>query len=185
MRARLAVLLLAAAPGGSGKTFLTVEEALALAFPGCRVERTLEFLSAEEEARVEALGRCELAGRVVRPYHATREGVSVGTVYFDAHRVRTKNEVLMLVVSPAQRLVRVEVLSFGEPLEYLPRAAFYAQFAGRALDDGLDTKRAIRGVAGATLSAEAATAAARRTLALHRVLAERAPRGAAGTAPPP
>lgn len=171
----LVSLLLGLASGGSGsgKVFLTVEEALALAFPECAVQRSTEYLSEDEEKRVEALARVELPGRVVRPYVARRANVWVGTAYFDVHRVRTKNEVLMLVIGPEDRLDRLEVLSFAEPLEYLPKPAFYAQFAGRRLDETLELERGIRPVAGATLSAESATAAARRTLALHRVLAER------------
>lgn len=174
-------LLLALAPaagGGAGRVFLTVDEALALAFPECSIERATEVLSEAEEARVERLAGGELDGRLVRPYRARKDGLLVGTAYFDAHKVRTKNEVLMLVVTPAERLARVEVLSFAEPPEYLPRASFYAQFAALRLDERLDLGRDVRGVAGATLSAEAATRAARRTLALHRVLAER-------PAPPP
>jgi hypothetical protein len=172
----LALVCLAAAPaGGSGKVFLTVEEALALAFPECRIERATEFLSEAEATRAGELAHAPLASRVARPYRATKDGVLVGTAYFDAHRVRTKNAVLMLVVGPDERVRRVEVLAFAEPLEYLPKTSFYAQYIGRRLDAELDLKRGVRGVSGATLSAESATAAVRRTLALHHVLAERAP----------
>jgi hypothetical protein len=176
MSSALAALLLLSVPsaaGGSGKVFLTVDEALSLAFPGCTIERATEVLTAAEEERVEALAGAQLDTRLVRPYVARKDGAWVGTAYFDAHRVRTKNEVLMLVVGPGERLARIEVLSFAEPLEYLPRAGFYAQFANKRLDERLGLGRDVRGVAGATLSAEAATNAARRTLALHRVLAER------------
>ena len=181
MRALLALLVLWSAPAlgapAAGKVFLTVDEALKLAFPDSQVERTTEYLTEAEEKHVEELARAELASRVVHPYVARRDGELVGTAYFDVHRVRTQNEVLMFVVGPDQRLRRVEVLAFAEPLEYMPRASFYAQFVGRPLDDELDTKHAIRGVAGATLSAESATAAARRVLAIQRVLAERAAPG--------
>lgn len=169
----LALTLLLAPSGGAGKVYLTVEEALKLAFPECVVERTTEVLTEREQVRVQGLAGAELPGRIVRPYVARKEGKLVGTAYFDAHRVRTKNEVLMLVVAPDESLRRVEVLSFAEPLEYLPRASFFAQFQGRRLDERLDLGRDVRGVSGATLSAESATRAARRTLALHRVLAER------------
>lgn len=173
----LTLLALGPAAGSSGKVFLTLEEALALAFPECRIERATEYLSEAEETRVEELARGELPGRVVRPYRAYKGDVLVGTAYFDAHRVRTKNEVLMLVVGLDQRLKRVEVLAFAEPLEYLPKASFYAQYAGRRLDDQLELQRGVRGVSGATLSAASATAAARRALALHQILAERARTG--------
>jgi hypothetical protein len=173
MNALLHALAALAPLVGDPEAFLTVEEALALAFPECRIERRTEYLSPKEAEQVEELARCELASRVVRPYVATRAGELVGTAYFDVHRVRTKNEILMRVVGPDARLRRVEVLAFAEPVEYLPKSAFYAQFVGRPLDDELDTRRAIRSVAGATLSAHAATTAARRVLALHRVLGQR------------
>lgn len=174
LAALLAFCVLAAPQSGPGKVYLTPDEALALAFPECVIERRTEYFTKDEQKRVEALAHAELDGRVVRPYVATKDGKLVGTAYFDAHRVRTKNEVLMLVVGPDERLKRVEVLSFAEPLEYLPKPAFYAQFAGKKLGDELAVGRDVRGVAGATLSANATGGAARRALAVHRVLAERA-----------
>lgn len=173
LAALLTLVTLAAPQGGPGKVYLTADEALALAFPDCTIERRTEYLDKREELRVEKLAQAELEGRVVRPYVARKDGQLVGTAYFDAHRVRTKNEVLMLVVASDERLKRIEVLSFAEPPEYQPKPAFYAQFAGKKLADELVVGRDVRGVAGATLSANATAGAVRRTLALHRVLAER------------
>jgi hypothetical protein len=79
-------------------------------------------------------------------------------------------ETILVVVDPAGALARVEVLSFSEPEEYLPRPRWYAQFPGKPLDAELSVKRGVRPVVGATLTARATTAAARRVLALHRVL---------------
>ena len=79
---RAATLLLAlASGGGAGRVYLTVDEALALAFPGCALERTTEVLSAVEAARVEALGGGELETRLVRPYVARKDSVLIGTAY--------------------------------------------------------------------------------------------------------
>jgi hypothetical protein len=69
-------------------------------------------------------------------------------------------------------VARLEVLAFAEPEEYLPRARWYGQFLGRALDDELNLGRGIRGVSGATLTARATTRAVRRVLAVHAVLQE-------------
>jgi hypothetical protein len=109
-------------------------------------------------------------------YVASKDGKLVGTAYFDTHLVRTLAETLMVVVSPAGTIARIEVLSFSEPEEYLPREHWYAQFPGKALDDELSTKRGIRAVSGATLTARATTEAARRVLALHQVVSRRAPK---------
>jgi hypothetical protein len=153
------------------KVFLTTDEALALAFPDCRVERRTVYLTKEQLSRATAAAGQPVTQGVVNPYQATCDGAPGGTAYFDVHRVRTLPEAVMVVVDPEGKVRRIEVLSFNEPVEYLPRPAWYAQFTGRGLDDGLALKQAIRPIAGATLTARATTEAVRRVLALHQVLA--------------
>jgi len=152
------------------QVLLTLEEALKLAFPGCEVEKRTVFLTREQVKRASELAGEEIPSAIAYAYVARKEGRLVGTAYFDAHRVRTLRETLMVVVDPAQRVRRMELCAFAEPKEYAPRAAWYAQFTGRELDDELNLKRGIRGIAGATLSARAATSAVRRLLAVHQVL---------------
>ncbi len=179
-----AALLLAAppaqaAPRGDGDQkgqsgSLTVDEALKLAFPGCRVKRTTVYLKKPHKKRIAKLAGEKWTKGVVFPYVATKDGKLVGTAYFDAHRVRTLRETVMIVVEPTGKIGRVEVLAFGEPPAYRPRAKWYAQFVGHELNARLRLKRGIQGVSGATLTARATTSAARRTLALHEVLGEMA-----------
>jgi hypothetical protein len=65
----------AGASDSNGKTFLTVEEALELAFPGCKIERRTEYLDEREGKRVEELAspRAGFARPCVRTV-ALREG---------------------------------------------------------------------------------------------------------------
>lgn len=165
----------AAAPA-EAKVLLSVEEALALAYPGCTIERGTAYLTPAEVERARELAGTAPVSNVVHPYRARQPKASetlCGTAYLDSHRVRTLSETVMVAIDPAGSIVRVEVLSFDEPPEYLPRRAWYAQFDGRALVDTTELGRAIRPVTGATLTARATTDAARRALALHRLLAER------------
>lgn len=182
-------LLLAAATlapsAAAGEGRLTVDEALALAFPGCAVERGTVYLTEAQAARAAELAGEEIAPAVVHPYVATGPDGACGTGYFDTHRVRTLAETLLVAVGPKGELERVEVVAFAEPPEYRPRAEWYAQFAGRELDAELSLRRAIRPVAGATLTARATTAAARRALAIHRALAESAAGAEPAAAPEP
>jgi electron transport complex protein RnfG len=153
------------------KVFLTKEEALRLAFPGAAVTRSTAFLT--EAQRVEAKklsGDPELPAALAACYTAVKDGQTIGTAYFDAHLVRTLPETIMVVVDPRGAIARIEVLSFDEPEDYLPRSSWYAQFEGKPLNDEMSLTRGIRPVAGATLTARATTDAARRVLALHRVL---------------
>jgi Na+-translocating ferredoxin:NAD+ oxidoreductase RnfG subunit len=153
---------------------LTQEEALRLAFPApAVVERRTAYLTAAQLARV-----AELAGRdaraetaVVTYYTATRGDSVLGAAYFDAHRVRSLREVLMVVVTAAGRVRRVEVVKFEEPPDYLPPVAWLRQLEGRALDDDLALAGAIATMSGATLTSRATVRATRRALALHAVIA--------------
>jgi Na+-translocating ferredoxin:NAD+ oxidoreductase RnfG subunit len=159
-------------PGiAAAKVFLTQEEALKLAFPDAKIERRTAFLTQAQQKEAKRLsGEQELPSALASYYVATRNGREVGTAYFDTHDVRTMPETIMVVIDPSGKIARIEVLSFSEPEEYLPRAHWYEQFQGKLLDDELSMKRGIRPITGATLTARATTDAARRVLALHQVL---------------
>jgi len=163
----------ASASPAVAKVFLTQEEALKLAFPGAVVVRRTAFLTEAETRDVAALSGGPAPSALAVAYVATKEGHLVGTAYFDTHVVRTLPETLMVVITPAGTIARIEILSFSEPEDYLPRQHWYAQFPGKGLDDELSIKRGIRPVSGATLTARATAEAARRVLALHQVLSRR------------
>jgi hypothetical protein len=62
------------------------------------------------------------------------------------------------------------VTAFLEPPDYLASERWLRQYARRRLDDDLALQRAIRPIAGATLTANATNAAVRRVLAIDRIL---------------
>jgi hypothetical protein len=177
-RARRAALLLLALLGWAGrassKVFLTQDEALRLAFPGCVLERRTAYLTPEQVRRAHELSGEEVASALVVFYqaHKGQPAQPAGTAYFDTHRVRTLPETLMVVVDPQGRVARLEVLSFREPEEYMPRGVWYEQFRGHKLDRDLGLKTGIHPVTGATLTARATNSAVRRVLALHQVISQ-------------
>lgn len=152
------------------KVYLTVDEALALAFPGAKLAKETVYLTDEQRARAAKLCGEDVELKIARPYVARVDGKVIGTAYIDVHRVRALKETLLVVVDPEGKVARIEVLAFGEPLEYVPKAEWYAQFTGKVLDDELNLRRSIRGIAGASLSARATTDCVRRVLALHTAL---------------
>jgi electron transport complex protein RnfG len=168
--ALLVLLLLGWSGAASSKVFLTVDEALRLAFPGSGIARRTAYLTPEQVRRAAELSGEEVTSALVLYHEARRNGQLVGTAYFDTHRVRTLPETLMVVVDPQGKVARLEVISFREPQEYMPRGAWYGQFQGRKLDRDLQLKRGIPAVTGATLTVRATTVAVRRVLALHQVI---------------
>ena len=167
LRATLLLALFFWSGAASSKVFLTVDEALRLAFSGSKVQRRTAYLTKEQVRRAAELSGEEVASALVTYYEAPG-----GFAYFDTHRVRTLPETLMVVVDPQGRVKRVEVVAFREPEDYLPRGKWYGQFQGRKLDRELEVKRGIHPVTGATLTVRATTDAVRRVLALHQVILE-------------
>jgi hypothetical protein len=152
---------------------ITVDEALALAFPGATTERQTLFLSGEQRARVALDSGAEVSSSLATRYVARgADGAVRGWAYLDTHRVRTLPETVMVVLDADGMVRRVEVVTFREPLEYMPRRGWYEQYEGQKLDDDLALKRDIRPVTGATLTARSTTEAVRRVLALHAVMTE-------------
>ena len=168
---RLAAVLFAAAILTAGTVqagaLLSVDEALRLNFPGASFERESVFLTDSQlEAASASAGTPVKRALVVR--YVVRDGDAVaGTAYLDAHTVRTLDETLFIVVRPDGTIGGIEVLSFNEPMDYLPREGWYAQFDGKELDEKLKLDQGIRAVTGATLTADATIAASRRVLAVH------------------
>lgn len=167
----------------AAQTRLTQEEALRLAFPApAAIERHTAFLTEAQLVQAKSLAGpdVEVTSRVVTYYVGHSCGPSapcgpsgppLGVAYFERHRVRTLNEVLMFVVSPEGRLARVDILEFREPPEYRASPRWLGQFLGRGLEDGLSLKGSVVNLTGATLTSRAITRASRRVLALHQVIA--------------
>lgn len=172
---RLAPLLLTfALPLSVAAQAVTQEEALRQAFPDAdAVERRTAYLTSAQMGRARELaGRgVDIASELVTYYVGVKGGSSMGAAYFDAHRVRTLPEVLMIVVGRDGRVQRMQVLRFSEPPEYRPAEGWLARFVGRALDAELSERRGIDRITGATLTTRAVTGATRRVLAIHQVVA--------------
>ncbi len=159
-----------AVPAPAAAQALTREEALAAVFPGATIRAERVFLSHEQIERAAAIAGVEIPSALVARYVAVRDGQVVGRAYVDTHVVRTKLESLLVSLDAHGRVRRVDVTAFLEPPEYRAPEAWLGQYRGRSLDADLRLQRAIRPLAGATLTARAATDAVRRVLAIDRVL---------------
>ena len=167
---------IAAVQPAGNKTFLTHQEALALAFPKCEVKRTTAFLTKTQVDAIAKAAQTTFTSTVVYPYVATKKGKLVGTAYFDTHRVRTLKETVMIVVDPKGQVSRVELLAFGEPKQYIPSKKWYTQIVGQKLSSKLKLNQNVRNMTGATMTARASVNCARRMLALHAELSKPKPK---------
>ena len=149
---------------------LSREEMLAGVYPGAEIRAEQVFLTPAQLKQVATLAGTEPASALVARYLATSNKRIVGRAYVDTHTVRTNKESLLISLDVKDRVLRIVVTAFLEPSEFRPPGAWLGQYHGRALDDDLGINRAIRPIAGATLTARAVNNAVRRVLAIDELL---------------
>lgn len=164
-----AALLLAGS--ARGDVFASANEAIAAAFPAARIERRAVLLSDTQVLAVEHKAQAKLESHIATLYSAWQADRLLGYAFIDVQQVRTQPEALLVVISPAGRVVQTRMLAFHEPQDYLPPAHWLKQFEQRELTPELRVGGAVHGIAGATLSTRAVTNSVRRALALYEVLA--------------
>ena len=163
-----ATFLLATAAAVAAET-VSREEALKSAYPGATVRSEQLFLTASQQKQVASVAGSTPPGLVMR-YIATTDGQVVGRAYVDTHTVRTKKESLLVMLDASARVKRIEVTAFLEPAEYYAPQAWLRQYQDRTLGPDLALNRAIRPIAGATLTARATNNAVRRVLAIDQAV---------------
>jgi len=170
-RLYLLIAIAAVALAAHARVFMTQQQALASAFPaGTKIERQTHFLTPQQIASAKRESGVAFSDRMIVRYAGMAGGTVAGYAYFDTHRVRTVAETVMIVLSADGKIQKIDILSFDEPPEYLPKLRWLDQFRGRKLDDELSLERSIRPISGASLSGRAILNASRKILALHRAI---------------
>jgi len=175
IRGLLVFLVLLAAETATAAEHLTQTEALALVFPGAKLERKEHFLTEEQRQKIQDLAKVEMKSRYVVSYEARQGTELLGVAFFDTHVVRTQQETAMIAISPKGTILRVEVIRFQEPEEYAAPQRWKDQLKGQSLSPKLSLKADIRPLSGASLTAQALVDASRRALAEFEVLGPKAP----------
>ena len=146
------------------------ERALQEVYPGATIRAEQVFLTPAQQKRTLTESGADVPTAHYARYIATRDGKVVGRAYVDTHTVRTKRESLLISLDGSGQVIRIDVTAFLEPPEYRASDAWLRQYRGRRLSDDLEVNRAIRPIAGATLTARAANDAVRRVLVIDAIL---------------
>lgn len=170
MKRTLFLLAVVLVPCAALAELPTKTEAMALAFPGATVERHEYFLTPEQTEQVKAASQVEVKSKIVVAYTARKDGKLLGLALFDTHVVRTAPETAMVAISPDGRVLRVEVVQFREPAEYVAPERWMEQLAGKSLGPALELRADVKPLSGASLTAQSLVDATRRSLALVQVL---------------
>jgi hypothetical protein len=180
--------LAAGASPAEASTLTPLDQALARAFPGARIEPLSLALSATDVKAVEQRAHARCEARLVTAYVAWHGDTLAGAAYTDRRVVRTREALLMTTIAPDTSVARIDVLAFFEPPDYRPSERWLARLNGAGASAALTPGRDVPPLAGASLTSRAVTESARLALAWHALLlmpelAKRAAHQAAPEAP--
>jgi electron transport complex protein RnfG len=155
------------------KVFITVDEALQQSFAAdkkCESKVENKYLTKSQSDQAKALSGYETASALVVRYALSCAGKLTAYAYTDTHRVRTHMETLFFLIDLTGHIEKIEVLSFDEPLDYIPKRPWYDTFDQVELSPSLQIKGKIPFVTGCSLTGQATVQASRRILAIDQVL---------------
>jgi len=157
------ILWLALLPGVlCAKVNERIENAVAGSFPEVSdIEAKRLILSAKEADAIQKRAGAKLETKIYRYYRILSKGKSVGYGVLIARKVRTKRATVLYTFDPSGRLRFAEIISFGEPPEYIPGDIWMGQFKERDTGAALKMGKDIPTISGATLSARSISDGAR------------------------
>lgn len=151
--------------------FRKPEEAIKRTFQEAKIEIRNIILTPEQVAVIERLSGIKQKERLVSFYEAKKDNEILGYGFIDVHILRTKPTTVLYVISPDGKIDRLEILSFHEPLEYLPRENWLNLFKRKSIDNALIRhRRDIDSITGATITAKTVTDNTRKVLAIWKVV---------------
>ncbi|MBI3071778.1 MAG: FMN-binding protein [Deltaproteobacteria bacterium] len=138
---------------------------------GESVEVRNVVLTDDQVRDVEKASHAKVDSKLVSFYVGRANGNIKGYAFVDTHVVRTKPEAVLFVLTPSGDIDNIIVLSFREPLEFMPTERWMGLFKGRSLaKQSLRLRQEIPNISGATLTARAVVESARKVLALWQTL---------------
>jgi Na+-translocating ferredoxin:NAD+ oxidoreductase RnfG subunit len=165
----LVIMFLAAAGGKAyGQVYLTLEEALDLAFPHAdSIVKKKVWLDQKARAEIGNVANQRIDDLYFLFYVGMKDGEPVGYMVVDDVIGRTEPITYMVVFTPEGMVERVEVMVYREPQGGEVRyRAFMKQFEGKSVTDPPRVGADIRVISGATMSTFSITAGVKKLMAV-------------------
>ena len=125
------------------------------------------LLSKQRTKTIQEQAQVKLESKIFRIFKAEKDNKVLGFGVLVNRKVRSKNAVVIYLISKDSILKSIEVIAFNEPIEYLPSKTWNSQFENVATDKMLKTATDIPTITGATLSARALTDGSRIAFAIY------------------
>jgi hypothetical protein len=112
------------------------------------------LLTANQAQEIEKSAHAKLESKNFKVFKAAQDNKILGYGILISKKIRSKNGVVLYLVSSESVLKGIEVIAFNEPLEYIPSKTWSSQFENVSTDAPLTLNKNIPTITGATLSAK-------------------------------
>jgi len=133
------------------------------------IEKKTLLLTTKESKAITKLAKVKLTTKIYKTFRASKDGKLLGHGILVLHKVRSKDTAVLSIITPDGRLKTIETIAFNEPMEYLPSKSWTEVLHNQKLSDSLSLGKDIPSITAATMSARAATNAARIALSIYAV----------------
>ena len=134
-----------------------------------KIDKKTLLLTAAETKAITELAKVKLTTKIYKTFRASKNGELLGFGILVLHKVRSKDTAVLSIIAPDGKLKTIETIAFNEPLEYLPSKNWIAVLHNQKLNNSLTLGKDIPSITAATMSARAATNAARVALSIYTV----------------
>jgi len=128
------------------------------------------LLSGEKFHKIQSNAKVKLQTKIYRIYIVKEHGKILGYGILINKKVRSKNAVVMYLITKDGILKGIEIIAFNEPHEYIPSKNWTSQFQNIPTNKMLKLSRDIPTITGATLSARSVTDGSRIAFAIYNEL---------------
>lgn len=145
------------------------EEVLKENFPKAKIIKKNILLTKSQARLVQNMSKVKLPHLVFTVYIAKENGKTVGYALLHTHKVRTRNEAVLITFDKNCNVKDVEIIAFYEPPEYIPSDKWRSNFIDKNKENLPVLRRNIPNITGVTLSARVLTDGVRQSIAICEV----------------
>lgn len=125
------------------------------------------LLNNEQAKIIQNNAKVKLDSKIFKTFKAMQGDKTLGFGIIINKKVRSKNAVVLYLISTDSTLLSIEIIAFNEPMEYIPSKKWTSQFENVPTDKQLHVGREIPTITGATLSARSITDSSRLAFAFY------------------
>lgn len=112
------------------------------------------LLTALQAKKIQEVSQVKLQSNIFKVFKAVQNDKTLGYGVLINRKIRSKNGVVLYLISSDSILKGIEVIAFNEPMEYVPSKKWMSQFENVKTQTPLNLSKDIPTITGATLSAK-------------------------------